>query len=372
MDALFRLLDAAETCNGAAQKILSRYCRQPVFRGTSTSPRERRVQERAMALKHLRYGRGAVTSIWKAMEAFDAAFQDDCTGYLVQEAVALNLKTAPVFVGKLSYPTAHDAARALGETVLGAWQDANCDLAIEHGPDRMGRAIAGLDDNPDVASEACAALRQRLRKLRKRLPADLFGRLQLEYHVARQKLDTEQLGSGETVESKSPRHRARPAVANPLIAAHLTRRPHDSAEEVRVAVGCSKPTVISSPGWRGNQQRLKEAKRSGVDPVAIPLAKYLTTAGDSAAAQIGKAKQAVVELDEAIDSKEAALFARIAQYVGKHPEATNEEIIQQIGCTVGDVCRWEASPVGRLAAEQRDEQRYETRPPHQQRAVRRP
>lgn len=190
-DALVRLCDAAKVANGNAQEILKRYRRKPDFSYASNSgiPQEAKAQERAAARNHLLYEQVSIKYIQSAVhKSYDADTWD--ATYLVQRAVASVLRSPPVFVGERSYPTAHEAAIAMGEAVLDAWQHAGGYDAVERAPDRMHATQDGY--YADIAIEVSVDLWRRLRRLRKGLPADLWGQIQLEFQAALDRLEAEE------------------------------------------------------------------------------------------------------------------------------------------------------------------------------------
>ena len=145
--------------------------------------------------------------------------------------------------------------------------------------------------------------------------------------------------------------RAKREVARPLIAAHLQRRPHDTAREVADAISCGVGTVAQSPAWRANQLRLQDARAQGVEPVALPLASYLSAAGDTPGHQRRAQRDADAARDDELDRRERERNERIGKYRGSHPGATSVEVARAVGCTAGEVERREAQ-LAALIAEQ--------------------
>ncbi|MGQ9650957.1 MAG: hypothetical protein ACUVXJ_12675 [Phycisphaerae bacterium] len=155
------------------------------------------------------------------------------------------------------------------------------------------------------------------------------------------------------------RPRVNRAAAEQQIMEHLNRRPHDTVEDVRKVVGCSAGVVVASPAWKANQKRLKAAKelatKAGrdVDPIALDLQDYLSPAGDNAGSQLRAHRAAQEAQDDAIDQREQELFRRIAEYEQRHPNATPQEVAKGVGCTAGDVERWQWQ-LDKLVQEQAD------------------
>ncbi|NQU26016.1 MAG: hypothetical protein HQ567_32415 [Candidatus Nealsonbacteria bacterium] len=177
-------------------------------------------------------------------------------------------------------------------------------------------------------------------------------------------------GKGSPVSGEKTRNRVKRREAENLIAGHLIRRPHDTANAVSEAVGCSKGVVIESPGWKANRRRLKDARAQGKDPIALPLADYLTPAGDSPAAQCRDQKRQQEAQDEEIDARERDLSQRVGEYRTEHPKASLSEVARAVGCTAGDVEHRQAE-LERLIAAQKDSQQEDDYPPNGERDPRR-
>lgn len=155
------------------------------------------------------------------------------------------------------------------------------------------------------------------------------------------------------------RPRVNRAAAEQQIMKHLNRRPHDTIEDIRKAVGCSAGVVAESPAWKANRKRLKAARElaaktgKDVDPIALDLQDYLSPAGDNAGSQLRAHRDAQEAVDGAIDQREQELYRRIAEYERKHPNATPQEVAKGVGCTAGDVERRQ-SQLDKLVQEQAD------------------
>jgi len=143
-------------------------------------------------------------------------------------------------------------------------------------------------------------------------------------------------------------------VAEPRIAEHLGRRPHDTAEEVSDEVGCSVGVVGESKWWKLNQMRLEIARSAGVDPIAIKLDEHVV---NEAGAGVGKQqrdhRETAAATDDAIDARERELYARIGQYERDHKNATAEQTASAVGCTTAEV-QQRQTVLDQLRAEQTD------------------
>ena len=159
----------------------------------------------------------------------------------------------------------------------------------------------------------------------------------------------------EASTQKPPRQRKKREVVQPLIADHLMRRPHDTAEQVAEAVGWSVGVVGESTAWKLNQQRLKIANRDAIDPKAVRLnERTVNAAGGNPRQQKHAAYQNSFDVAGEIDEREQELFRRIDEYQQEHPEATPQEIAAALGCTAGEVeCR--QAILDRLMAEQTED-----------------
>jgi hypothetical protein len=147
--------------------------------------------------------------------------------------------------------------------------------------------------------------------------------------------------------------------AEGLILQHLARRPHDTAEEVAAAAGCSVGLVAQSPGWRANRNRLQIAEKEGRDPRAVNLdTRAVTEDGGDEGGQVHAFQEDQEAQDAEIDACEKELFQRIGEFQAKHPDAAPKDIAQALGCAVGDVERRQAV-LDRLLAEQSESAKEE-------------
>jgi hypothetical protein len=162
-------------------------------------------------------------------------------------------------------------------------------------------------------------------------------------------------------ETRAPRKgRTNRQVAGNLIAEHLNKRPHDTAVEVAHAVGCSTGLVGESSAWKLNQQRLKTAKKQGIDPIGVKLNEYAVNgAGASPSTQLHRHQEQTTAADAKFDDEEKVLFKRIGDFQNQHPDGTLQETAACLNCTSGDVERRQAM-VNRLTAQQADSQKEDS------------
>lgn len=275
----------------------------------------------------------------------------------------------PVQVGNVSSATAHLLASRVLDLAAQAWESAK---QIAH----------RSQTDPTYTSTATAPqlfLDVHIDKLPK--PNDIMAVLQLERVSAIKLLREQQPGSRkqpphlvevhahavtmatektarQAAAEAQPKKRAQRAVVEPLVWQHLLRRPHDTATEVAEAAQCSTGMVVSTPGWQLNQQRLKVARKLGIDPKAIKLNECsITQAGSAPGSQLRHHRAQIEQLDTEIDAREESLYQQIAEYQRAHPEATAQQVaaaLRDAGCTPGDVERRQAL-LNRLAAEQADD-----------------
>lgn len=214
------------------------------------------------------------------------------------------------------------------------------------------------DLEPELQLERAAALAE-LRKRQKRndsAPASL-GESADTINITGQHVNVITADPRSDGPSPPAKKRMKRAVAEPLIAEHLKRRPHDTAVEVAAAVECSIGVVAESRAWTLNQERLKGAKKAGVDPKAIRLdEKAVNAAGASPSRQLRDHKQQAEALDDEIDGRDRALNERIGKYLKDNPGATPNKVAREVGCTAQDVERRQAE-LERLVAEQSDDRK---------------
>lgn len=148
------------------------------------------------------------------------------------------------------------------------------------------------------------------------------------------------------------RSRLKRSATQPLILEHLRRRPHDTAEEVATAVGCSVGLVAESAAWKANRQRLRVAAKEGRDPKAVRLdPRIVNTAGGSIRTQSHASEEDEEAIDKEVDRRQQVLAERIGEYLKQHPKATPQEVAQVLGCTAGEVERRQ-TVLDRLVADQ--------------------
>jgi hypothetical protein len=146
-------------------------------------------------------------------------------------------------------------------------------------------------------------------------------------------------------------------VAEPRIAQHLSRRPHDTAAETAKGVECSVGVVGESKAWKLNQERLKIARREGIDPGAVKLdERAVNAAGGGMMRQLHYARQQAADIGREIDERDMELFRRIDDYQKDNPDVDPEDVASAVGCTAGDVERRQAA-LNRLVAEQTEDQK---------------
>ncbi len=161
---------------------------------------------------------------------------------------------------------------------------------------------------------------------------------------------------------RARKSRMKREVANPMIAAHLCRRPNDTAAEVKAEIGCSIGLVSESPAWKANRLRLQDAKNRNCDPIALPLEDYISAGGSKPNSQRYAHRAAQESRDDELDAQEKELFGRIGNFVKANPEATDQEAAAALGCTAGDVERRQAT-LDQLAQEQVESAREDTEHP---------
>lgn len=152
-----------------------------------------------------------------------------------------------------------------------------------------------------------------------------------------------------------PRRKVTRGEAGAQVLNILLRSPKQSAKEVAGEIGCSASTVKNTNAWKSNQDRLKQAQRERVDPLAIPLADNISGAGPIGT-HLRVQREQVEALDEAIDRTDPATNQEIQTYIDRHPEATPQETAKNVGCTAGDVERRQAELETLASQQQQDDQ----------------
>lgn len=283
----------------------------------------------------------------------------------------------PLRCKRISAATAHGLAFMAMENAVRMWRHCG---AVVHQERLRRRHIITTCASESFVERCCGALP---------MVNDLEPELQLERAAALSALRKRQKGNDPVpvspgdcvatinitghqvnVTTASPNPDAQPppakprtkrAAVEPLIAEHLSRRPHDTAAEVAAAVECSIGVVAESKAWKLNQRRLKEARKTGVDPKAIKLnEKAVNAAGANHSRQMRDHKQQAEALDDEIDGRDRALNERIAKYVKDHPDATPDEVGRAVGCTAQDVERRQAE-LDRLVADQNDDRKEDVK-----------
>lgn len=258
-DSLVRLRDAAESSNSCAQAIISDYRRRPDFQWAATSAAEsekQRQRERA-ARKQLRNLKSKAERLDTVADRFYEVTGANEALTLICRAVAL--RAAPIYVGDLSYPTAHEAAVALGDAVFRAWEYDDSDSDVDP-----------IKVNNDIW--------KRLRRLAKphALPPDLYGQIEQEFQAAVDLLDVETPTEVEpptakrSIDRDEANLRAREALGNPKLR---------TIRKLAKAIGCSTGLVGKLPAWTAYQDGLRR-KKSPSSPIAVSLTdRVLTTKG---------------------------------------------------------------------------------------------
>ena len=222
-------------------------------------------------------------------------------------------------------------------------------------PDKMAEYKANLAQLERKVEEATAEAnlseRARAHKIARELDEE-FGKYCVE--------------QGTTGESRR-KPRVKREVAEPMIAAHLSRRPHDRAEDVVKEIGFSVGVVAESRIWKLNQERLKVARQLNIDPTAIPLnEKAINEAGGKALNQFHDHKDEQETHDGEIDAREKELFELIGQYLNEHPDPTPQEAAKACDCTAADIERyqsWRQVELNRLTAEQAESEKEDIEVP---------
>ena len=254
-DSLLRYRDAAETANGNSQELLRCYARKPTFAVKSRDTNYAEQERFREAKELLSRARNNIERIMSARKEFQKLAGSDLLE-LVQQAVGL--KAPAIAVGHLSWPTAHEASFALGEAVIEAWANAG--------------ALWGIEQGGKDAMDALRCLYRQLRRLGRRAPSDLWGRIQQEFWEA------SELAAGEGCET-TPMGRLREKVritrdeANVRAREALNNPKIRSARKLAAAIGCSVGLVARLPAWRAYQEGLEKLGIKTKSPKAVGLSK---------------------------------------------------------------------------------------------------
>lgn len=156
---------------------------------------------------------------------------------------------------------------------------------------------------------------------------------------------------GERLEAAKGGKRTSPmprGASAPLIAKHIASHPDDTAEQVRIAVGCSKTTVVASQAWKKNQTILRESKQPKAPPQAVLLNDRVVNAdGGDGMSQTRAHREQMQAIDDDIDNRDY----RIGEFIKALPNATEEEIAAGAECSVEHV-RLRDVELARLTAQQ--------------------
>jgi hypothetical protein len=269
-DLLIKVRDAAENVNGHAQAIIGEYRRKASFfsfewAANSLVPHCRQGQKRAAARQWIVRQQHKIQRIREAKDRL----RDGTHPALDLIRRAVGLRVPPIFVGDYSYPTAHEAAEALGEAVQAEWESAGGYDAVERAPDRM-HAEYDFNNDADIAIEVSLEIFKRLRRLRKgRLPADLWGQIQQEFEAAWDRLEEEMATEGRR---DRPDSRIDRGEANRRACEALKDPKLRSVRKLAKAIGCSEGLIAQLPAWRAYQDQLKKMDKSKAGgPKAIRL-----------------------------------------------------------------------------------------------------
>jgi len=286
-DLLIKVRDAAEVANGSAQEVINRYRRKPDFSwaANSRSERTRRAQQRAAARDKLLYEDIHIRHIRQSVARFRERTSDALD--LIRRAVAPT--ASAIHVGNYSYPTAHEAAEALGNAVHQAWQNAGGYDAVERAPDRF-RAEYDADD-ADIAIEVSVDIWKRLRLGKNnRLPPDLWGQIQLEFAAAWDRLELETATESENVVATDAGWVRASITVDEANAAAMKLAKQDAtfvsgtirqwAARIKEAAGktCSLPTVKATPLWQETMKRTGRGRAKGGRPKVVSLTSDLEAA----------------------------------------------------------------------------------------------
>jgi hypothetical protein len=287
-DDLFALLiearNAAETADANAQNIIRACRRKPdfSFAVASNSPQTRQAQVRAAARKWIRIQHENIKRLYKARTRFREVREADVDALaLIRRATALRVK--PIQVGDYTYPTAHEAAEALGDLMCEVWHECSGDSAVELAPDRL-QAEWDESDSADIAIEVSVDIWRRLRRLRKQngLPSDLDGQIQQEFEAAADRLIEETAPSEPEGASSTPSITSEEANQTAMKLAKqdpafLNGVVRDWAAAIRKATGktCSIATVKATRLWRETMKATGRGRSKGKAPQAVSFTENL-------------------------------------------------------------------------------------------------
>jgi hypothetical protein len=266
---LIKVRDAAETANACAREIINDYGRDRRYfnfdwAAHSICEHTEQAQRRAAARDKIRHQYSCIKRLCDAEMRLGEGTQPALD--LIRRAVGL--RVPPIRIGDNTYPTAHEAAAALGEMIHEAWEEAGGYDAVERAPDRLHAEYGG--DDADIAIEVSVEIWKRLRRLRKKgLPPDLWGQIQQEYEAAWDRLEAETATDGKRgratsrIDRGEANLRARVALKSPKI---------DSVRKLAKAIGCSTGLASQLPAWRAHQEELaKKGKKKAGGPRACSL-----------------------------------------------------------------------------------------------------
>ncbi|MGE5612380.1 MAG: hypothetical protein ACM359_24245 [Bacillota bacterium] len=154
-------------------------------------------------------------------------------------------------------------------------------------------------------------------------------------------VSTDSDASGSEVRLSNHRSRPKREAFDPRIWDYLARNPYATIKELAAEVRCSTGTVHNSQWWKLNQQRLRLAKKQGIDPIAVPLSEEalerINTDGNSHRTQLHAERERNKVQDDLIDERDALQQSKITNYLERYPDASEEEVARECNCHVQDV-----------------------------------
>jgi hypothetical protein len=191
IDDLLTYRDAVLSMEAQARNLLKDYARRFPFTSNSSDPEYRRYKrqcEAGISLERAAHYIEILRQAQQRLHELDARIDVSVT---IRRTVGL--KAPPIFVGSASYPTGHEAAVALGEAALNAWDRSGAAGVIDTWT-RAGDASSGSwgttggpwgnSNGGAHALDALKHLARRLSRLRRHAPPDLSGRIEQEFWEA--------------------------------------------------------------------------------------------------------------------------------------------------------------------------------------------
>ena len=191
IDDLLTYRDAVLSMEAQARNLLKDYARRFPFTSNSSIPEYRRYKRQCEAGISLERAAHCIEILRQAQQRLHELDSRVDVSVTIRRTVAL--KAPPIFVGSASYPTGHEAAVALGEAALNAW-DGSGAVRVMDTWTRAGDASSdswgttgGPWGNSNAGAHALDALKhlaRRLSRLRRHAPPDLWGRIEQEFWAA--------------------------------------------------------------------------------------------------------------------------------------------------------------------------------------------